>query len=122
MVGLAPLFAVEILEDDVIDRLPGFKKRMEWFLANRRDLARKCSYMEESDGKKTEHGHRILAIPTRERLTRVLRYLLDEREFLSPHGIRAVSRIHAERPYTFRAMDMDFQVAYDPAESTTGLF
>ncbi|MGE5278654.1 MAG: MGH1-like glycoside hydrolase domain-containing protein, partial [Acidobacteriota bacterium] len=122
MVGLAPLFAVEILEDDVIDRLPGFKKRMEWFLTNRKDLARKCSYMEESDGKKTEHGHRILAIPTRQRLTRVLRYLLDESEFLSPHGIRAVSRIHAERPYTFRAMDMDFQVAYDPAESTTGLF
>jgi hypothetical protein len=78
--------------------------------------------MEEAEGKRTEHVHRFLAIPTQERLTRVLRYLLDEREFLSPHGIRAVSRIHAEKPYSVRVNDMDFSVSYDPAESTTGLF
>jgi hypothetical protein len=120
MVGLVPLFAVEILEEEVIQNLPGFKKRMQWFLDNRKDLARHISYMEhDAEG---GHGHRLLAIPTRERLEKVLRYLLDEREFLSPHGIRALSRIHAENPYSFTVAGRDYRVAYDPGESTTGVF
>ena len=120
MVGLVPLFAVEILEEDVIQHLPGFKKRMQWFLDNRKDLARHISYMEsDSEG---GHGHRLLAIPTRERLEKVLRYLLDEREFLSPHGIRALSRIHAEQPYSFTVAGREYRVGYDPGESTTGVF
>jgi hypothetical protein len=64
----------------------------------------------------------LLAIPTRERLERVLRYLVDEAEFLSPHGIRSVSRVHADAPYVFRYDGTEFRVAYDPAESTTGMF
>ncbi|MFN2386299.1 MAG: glucosidase, partial [Thermoanaerobaculia bacterium] len=119
MVGLVPLFAVEILEEEVISQLPGFRKRMQWFLDNRQDLARHIAYMEEPE---ETHGHRLLAIPTRERLERVLRYLLDEREFLSPHGIRALSRIHAEKPYVFQVMGQEYRVAYDPGESTTGVF
>ena len=119
MVGLVPLFAVEILEEDVIAQLPGFRKRMQWFLDNRQDLARHITYMEEPE--KT-HGHRLLAVPTRDRLERVLRYLLDEREFLSPHGIRALSRIHAEQPYVFHVMGQEYRVEYDPGESTTGVF
>jgi hypothetical protein len=118
LVGLAPLFAVEILEDGVIDRLPGFKKRLDWFLENRRDLARHIAYCERGQG----HGHRLLAVPTRERLTRVLRYMLDETEFLAPGGIRSVSRFHKEHPYVFRAGDGEHRVDYTPAESTTGLF
>ncbi len=120
MVGLVPLFAVEILEEEVIQNLPGFKKRMQWFLENRKDLARHISYMEcDIEG---GHGHRLLAIPTRERLERVLRFLLDEREFLSPYGIRALSRVHAEQPYSFTVAGEEYRVAYDPGESTTGLF
>src|SRR5207247_1706025 len=92
MVGLVPLFAVEILEQETIDRLPGFRRRMEWFLNNRRDLYHQITMMEtRTDG---EHSHRLLAIPTRGRLLRVLTRLLDEREFLSPFGIRSLSAIY----------------------------
>ncbi len=121
MVGLIPLFAVEVLEDDVVSRLPGFARRMRWFLENRRDLARHISYYETLEGDEA-HRHHLLAIPSRPRLERVLRYLLDETEFLSPHGIRSVSRCHAERPYVYRAGHDEFRVDYVAAESTTGLF
>ncbi len=120
MVGLIPLFACEVLEEDVIDRLPGFARRMRWFLDNRSDLARHIAYMESRE--RGGHRHRLLAIPSRERLERVLRHLLDEREFLSPHGIRALSRVYQDRPYVFNANGMDHVVQYTPAESNTGLF
>jgi hypothetical protein len=120
MVGLIPLFAVELLEQELIDRLPGFKKRMEWFLSNRKDLARHIAYMEGRAG--NAHGVRLLAIPSRERLVRVLRYLLDENEFLSPHGIRALSRVHREKPYVMEAGGREYRVEYAPGESETGLF
>jgi hypothetical protein len=123
MVGLIPLYACEIIEQDVIDRLPGFAKRMRWFLANRPELARYASYMVTSSAQgDAEHGHRMLAIPTPERLERVLRYMLDESEFLSPYGIRSVSRVHRDHPYVFRAGGQEFRVEYDPAEGTSGLF
>ncbi len=98
LVGLIPLFAVEVLDQDVIDKLPGFKKRMTWFLENRKDLAENIAYMASKNG----GGKRLLAIPSKDRLTHVLRYLCDENEFLSPHGIRSVSRVHAEHPFVFR--------------------
>jgi Glycosyl hydrolase family 63 C-terminal domain len=120
MVGLIPLFAVEVLEQETLDRLPGFSKRMRWFIENRADLARHIAYLDTlpEDG----HVHRLLAIPSRERLVRVLRYLLDEREFLSPHGVRALSRIHLDAPYVFAFDGMSHEVRYAPGESTTGLF
>ena len=121
MVGVVPLFAVEILEESVIAKLPGFRKRMQWFLDNRGDLARHISYMEVNTGG-TAHRHRLLAIPSRDRLERVLNYLLDENEFLSAHGIRALSRIHGEKPYSFSVGGREFRVAYDPGESTSGVF
>ncbi|HLI69562.1 MAG TPA: hypothetical protein VKV19_07365 [Ktedonobacteraceae bacterium] len=120
MVGLIPLFAVEILREETIERLPGFAKRMHWFLENRRDLASYTSYMEK--GEKHIHGYRLLAIPSRQRLVRVLRYLLDEEEFLSPYGIRSLSRYHLEHPYSFRIDGQDLVVSYTPGESTTALF
>jgi hypothetical protein len=122
MVGLIPLFAVEILEGRVMDRLPAFSKRMRWFLDNRPDLARHISYMQAPGHDGVTHTQRLLAIPSRERLERVLRYLLDENEFLSPYGVRSVSRVHRERPYVFRFDGQTSEVCYDPAESTTGLF
>ncbi|HXH27753.1 MAG TPA: glucosidase, partial [Candidatus Polarisedimenticolia bacterium] len=120
LVGLIPLIAVEILEQETIDRLPGFRKRMDWFLRNRRDLAGQISCMAsagEHDGE-----HRLLAIPSRDRLVRVLRYMLDENEFLSPYGIRSVSRVHKDHPYVFRAGDREYRVGYVPGESDSGLF
>jgi hypothetical protein len=120
LVGLMPLVAVEVLEADTIARLPGFSKRLRWFLENRKDLAAHISCM---DGGTNGHGeHRLLAIPSRERLTRVLRYLLDENEFLSPYGIRSVSRVHRDEPYVFRVGSDEYRVGYVPAESDTGLF
>jgi hypothetical protein len=118
MVGIIPLFAVEVLEEDVIARLPGFRRRMQWFLENRRDLARHIAYMETAEG----GGRRLLAIPSRERLERVLRYVLDESEFLSPYGVRSVSRVHEERPYSVNVMGEEYRVDYVPGDSTSGLF
>jgi hypothetical protein len=119
MVGLIPLFAVEVLEQDEIDRLPGFRKRMDWFLQNRSDLYRQISMM-ESGGE--QHQHRLLAIPTKARLQRVLRRLLDEKEFLSPFGIRSLSAYHRENPYVLRVDGQEWRVNYEPGESQTGLF
>jgi hypothetical protein len=124
MVGIIPLFAVEVLEQDVIDRLPGFKKRVEWFLNHRRDLARHIAYCESDahDGHDHDHTHRLLAVPSRERLIRVLRYVLDESEFLAPYGVRALSRFHQEHPYQRHVGGMNHRVDYVPGESNTGLF
>jgi Glycosyl hydrolase family 63 C-terminal domain len=130
IVGIIPLFAVEVLEQADIDRLPGFRKRMEWFLKYRPDLGRHIAYCDKSgDGEKAKdtrggvkHGRRLLAIPSRERLERVLRYLLDESEFLSPHGIRALSRFHRDHPFVLQADGQEHRVDYTPGESITGLF
>ncbi|HKQ18713.1 MAG TPA: glucosidase [Candidatus Eisenbacteria bacterium] len=123
MVGLLPLIACEILEEDQIQRLPGFKKRLDWFLENRQDLAHHISYMsKDHEGGAGSHGHRLLAIPSKERLRRVLQYMLDEKEFLSPFGIRSLSAIHKDSPYVFDVMGEEHRVDYVPGESNTGLF
>jgi hypothetical protein len=122
MVGIIALFAVEVLEDDHIAHLSGFRKRMDWFLKYRQDLARHVTYMEHDCGDNTPHGHRLLALPSRERLVRVLRYLLDESEFLSPYGIRSLSRYHRDRPFVCPVGGAEQRVAYEPAESTTPMF
>jgi hypothetical protein len=120
MVGIIPLFAVEVLEAGLLKKLPGFTKRLNWFLENRRDLARHISYMTE-DGE-SDHDHRLLAIPTRERLERTLKYVLDESEFLSPYGVRSLSRVHLDKPYVFRANSDEYRVRYTPGESESTLF
>jgi hypothetical protein len=120
MVGLIPLCAVEVLDQSTIDRLPGFKKRLNWFLTNRPDLARHITCMEpQSQGK---GARRLLAIPSRARLERVLGYMLDEREFLSPHGIRSLSRVHETQPFVLRYNGDEHRLDYAPGEATTGLF
>ena len=121
MVGLLPLIAVETIEQETIDRLPGFKKRMQWFLDNRHDLARFISYM-ECRGQDNPGARYLLAIPSEERLRRVLRYLFDENEFLSPFGIRSLSRFHRDHPVSFWMDGMEQWVEYVPGESNTGLF
>lgn len=116
MVGLLPLIAVEVLEKELIESLPGFNKRFKWFMKNRQDLSRHISYGEFG------HKHRLLAIPSRERLERVLRYLLDENEFLSPYGLRSVSKVHQHKPYIFEFGGEEHRVDYVPGESNTWLF
>lgn len=120
MVGLVPLFACEVLEQDVIDRLPGFSKRMRWFLEHRTDLARHIACMETGRGQ--GRVRRLLAIPSRDRLLRVLRYLLAEDEFLSPFGIRSLSKIYGARPFSFSLAGTSTTVAYVPGESDSRLF
>jgi hypothetical protein len=121
MVGIIPLFACEILEVDVMRKLPGFSKRTEWYLENRQDLTEHIACL-RSPGGGSDHEHRLLALPSRERLVRVLRYLLDESEFLSPYGLRSLSRFHRDRPYEFHSNEQTFRVEYTPGESSTGLF
>jgi Glycosyl hydrolase family 63 C-terminal domain len=119
LVGLLPLIAVEILEEEKIQRLPGFWKRMKWLIENRPDLARLITWCEPCPDNRQL---RMLAIPSRKRLESVLRYMLDESEFLSPFGIRSVSAVHREKPYIFRAGNGEYRVDYSPGEGTTYLF
>jgi hypothetical protein len=118
LVGLLPLIAVELLDEGRITALKGFKKRMDWFLAHRCDLAHYVSYCQRGG----EHGHRLLAIPSRERLSRLLAYLLDEREFLSPFGIRSLSRHHEAHPFKLNVQGEDKEIRYVPGESDSYMF
>jgi hypothetical protein len=120
MVGVIPLFAAELLGEALVDSLPGFAKRMRWFLANRPEMAPLIAHRE---GESAEHGgYHLLALPSRDQLIRVLRYVLDEGEFLSDHGVRSLSRVHGERPFVLEAGGQDYHVGYEPAESTSELF
>ncbi len=117
LVGLLPLIAVEVLEEAEVARLPGFKKRLDWFIQHRRDLSRGVAL-----GRSGSRHRLLLAIPTRDRLRRVLAYLSDEEEFLSPFGIRSLSKFHAKNPFLLDIGGNEHRVDYSPGESTTGLF
>jgi len=118
MVGLIPLGSVETLETGLLDHLPDFKRRMEWFIDNRPDLTanvasmRKCGMAER----------RLLSIVNAEQLRRMLRIMLDEQEFLSPYGIRALSLYHRDYPFILTFDGKEHRVDYEPGESSTGLF
>jgi hypothetical protein len=118
MVGLIPLFAVETLEPGPLSRLPGFRRRLEWFIENRPDLTENVACM-RTPGR---GARRLLSLMDREQLRQVLAVMLDEREFLSPHGVRALSRVHLDHPYIVHLDGAEHRVQYEPAESTTGLF
>jgi hypothetical protein len=118
MVGLIPLFAVETLEPELLERMPGFKRRLEWFIDNRRDLVGNVACM-RSPGR---DERRLLSIVGPDQLRRVLQVMLDENEFLSPYGIRALSRYHKNNPYTLSLNGNEYRVDYEPAESSTALF
>jgi hypothetical protein len=118
MVGLIPLFAVETLEPDVMEKLPGFRRRMQWFIDNHPAFREHV----EAVSKPGVGQRRLLAIVPRARLPRVLGVMLDEAEFLSPHGIRALSRHHRDHPYVLALDGAEHRVDYEPAESASGLF
>ncbi len=118
MVGLIPLFAAETLENDIVERLPGFKRRMQWFMDNRPAFRGHVEVASTDD----PAPRRLLSIVNRDQLVRVLRTMLDETEFLSPHGVRALSRVHLEHPFILHLAGMEHRVGYEPGESVTGLF
>ena len=118
MVGLIPLFAVETLEPETIARLPGFQRRMQWFLDNMPDFA---SHVDSSQ--MSPNGpRRLLSLVDRKQLVRILGYMVDKEEFFSPHGIRALSKFHAAHPYILAVNGSEYRVDYEPAESQSGTF
>jgi mannosylglycerate hydrolase MGH1-like protein len=118
MVGLIPLFAVEVLEPELLDQLPDFKRRLEWFCNYRLDLANLISHWRKGG----MGDRRLLSLLRGHRMKKILNRMLDETEFLSEHGVRALSRYHKDNPYVFCANGNTFTVEYQPAESTSALF
>ena len=117
MVGLIPLCAVETLDSQLVDQLPGFKRRLQWFIEHQPEFA---DFIETCT---TETSiRRFLALVSQDRLRRVLARMLDEAEFLSPHGIRSLSRVHRDHPYTLQLNGAEYRVDYEPAESQTDWF
>ena len=118
IVGLIPLFAVETLEPELLASLPVFKRRVETALQKRPDLAALVSnWNDEGRGQR-----RLLSLLRGRRMKRLLKRLLDEREFLSPYGVRSLSRVHLEAPFTMTLDGVEHRVDYEPGESRTGLF
>jgi len=118
LVGLLPLFAVMTLEPDVLDQMADFERRLHWFVDNRPELAGNMASLDLPG----EEQRRLLAILTPDRLVRILQRMLDEDEFLSPYGIRSLSKQHQKQPYAFRLGTEKYVVDYEPAESRTWLF
>ena len=118
LVGLIPLLAVQTLEPEVLVRHDGFRRRLEWFVDNRPDLTANVACMRTAG----RGERRLLSIVDGEQLRRVLAVMLDEREFLSPYGIRAVSAVHRDSPYVLQVDGTEYRVAYEPGESANGLF
>lgn len=117
LVGLIPLIAVAILDGEKVDRVPGFKKRFEWFLNNKKDLSRHLTKQETGNGDRW-----LLSIPSKQRLKSILGYLTDEDEFLSQYGIRSLSKFHKDKPFEFEQGGSTHTVDYTPGESTTWMF
>ena len=118
MVGLIPLFAVETLEPEMLEQLPGFDRRLKWFLQYRPDLAKLVSrWQEPGSGER-----RLLSLLRGHRMKMVLKRILDETEFLSDLGVRALSRQHAAHPYVFDCVGQPLKVEYEPAESKSDVF
>jgi mannosylglycerate hydrolase MGH1-like protein/glycosyl hydrolase family 63 len=118
MVGLIPLFAVETLEPEVVDKLPSFKRRLQWFLENVPHVPRHIEMTQTSQ----QGVRRLLSVVGPRKLSRVLHYMLDESEFLSPYGIRSLSEYHRAHPYILTVNGQEYRVDYEPAESRSGFF
>jgi hypothetical protein len=127
-VGLIPLLTGVIIDDAVINKLHGFRRRTDWFLANRStSLSKHMTYMvhseEAADGaKKDRPTTQFLAIPSEDRFRKLVSVMLDENEFLSPYGIRSMSAVHREQPFVFDFGGQRNEVRYVPGESDSGLF
>jgi len=118
MVGLIPLFAVQTLEPGLLDRVPNFTRRIQWYIDNRPELTSQIACFHAQGVKERQ----LLAIVDEARLKRILRIMLDEKEFLSAYGIRSVSQYHRDHPFRLDIAGPDHMVDYEPGESTTDLF
>ena len=118
LVGLLPLIATEILDEDLLDDLPGFRNRLDWFLNNRHDLVKNIAFCETTEA----HRRMLISIPSKERLQRVLKVLLDENEFMSNYGIRSMSKDHEKNPFRINVRGKDHVVAYVSGESDSWMF
>lgn len=118
LVGLIPIFAVTTIDQKTLEKLPGFKSRIEWFVNERPNLSRNLACMEGCDN----DSRRLLAVVNEDRLRLLLKKMLDETEFLSDYGIRSVSKYHKENPYIFEPNSETYDVTYEPAESPTTMF
>ncbi len=117
LVGIVPLFAVETLESADLERMQGFKRRLDWFVQNRPDLTSSIARMHGG-----QNDRLLLSIVDEDKLRRILRVMLNEEEFLSPYGVRALSRFHRAHPFVKYVGSSRYQVDYEPGESTSGLF
>ncbi len=117
-VGLIPLFAVETLEPDLLEKLPQFSRRVEWFTKYRPDLVKRIASLTQPG----EKGRFLLSIINHDQLVKVLSRMFDTNEFLSDYGLRSVSKYHADNPYKWQLEGSDLALAYEPGESSTGLF
>lgn len=120
LVGLVPLFAVELLPWETLHRLPNFYRRLQWFVRHRSDV---LGYLElQGADAPLDRPELLLTLPSRAKLERLLRYLFDENEFYSPFGVRSLSRYHREKPYVWHRNEVDHVVAYVPGEADNGMF
>ena len=118
IVGLLPLAAVAVFEDDILAKLPKFRERARQFMGRHPELATNMHL----PGQAGVNGRRMLSIVDEKKLRRILARMLDEAEFFGPHGIRALSRFHLENPYVFNHAGQAHRVAYVPGDSDTGMF
>jgi len=117
-VGLIPLYAVETLEPDLLEVLPRFKRRMDWFIEHRPYLMKNIASLTEPGSR----GRRLLSLVNPEQLKQIMAHLLDEGKFLSDYGLRALSKEHDANPFTFTVGGQTHTVSYEPGESTSGMF
>jgi hypothetical protein len=118
VVGLLPLFAVEVIDEEVFTKLPRLAARMDWFLAHRPDLAALVSDWRAPNAQ----GRRLISLLRTHRLGAVLARMLDGQEFLSDHGIRSVSKVHAAHPYVFEQDGIHLELHYEPGEGRTRIY
>ncbi len=118
LIGLVPLFATDTLDTKMVDAHPGFKRRMEWFVENRKDLTDGLAPIAERGLER----RRLLSVANRSRLERILKRVFDETEFLSPFGVRSLSRYYGHHPYTLDLDGANFTIEYEPGESRSGMF
>lgn len=119
LVGLIPLYAVLTLEPELINRFPSFKRRVQWFVDNRNDVAERNIASLKSRGKE---DRLLLSLVNKDRLVQILKRMLDETEFLSEHGVRSLSKFHKDHPYSMVVNGQEFKVEYVPGDSDSGLF
>ncbi len=118
MVGLIPLLAVETMDEEVLHKLPQFARRLKWFMTNRPDMVAQVASVTTVG----QLNRRLFSIVDADRLRAILKRMLDEQEFLSPHGLRSVSRYHLKHPAQVELEGVTYSADYEPAESTTSLF